>query len=55
MNNLFSNDPALLHQVMAETMDKIIKEIRDIQNDARKNGNLKRPIVSMQDINAPNA
>src|SRR5262249_19509882 len=36
-------DPAKMHQLMAETLDKIIAEIKMIQADARKNGFKSRP------------
>jgi xylulose-5-phosphate/fructose-6-phosphate phosphoketolase len=36
------DDPHIVHQQMAETLDKIIAEIKNIQSDARKNGFKKR-------------
>ncbi len=35
--------PAIVHQLMAETLDKIVAEIRKIQTDARTNGFKERP------------
>src|SRR5579872_5399873 len=32
------HEPALMHQVMAATLDKVVAEIRAIQKDARENG-----------------
>ena len=32
------DDPAVLHEVMAQTMDTILEEIRDIQRQAREHG-----------------
>src|SRR5438309_3199453 len=32
------DDPSLMHQLMAGTLDKVLAEIRTIQADARKNG-----------------
>ncbi len=37
------DDPMEMHQKMADTMDKVIDEIRQIQQDARTNGFTKRP------------
>ncbi len=37
------SDPETMHQLMAATMDVAIKEIQDIQQDARTNGFSKRP------------
>lgn len=36
------DDPAKMHPLMAETLDKVIGEIRDIQNAARTRGEAKR-------------
>ncbi|MBC7927757.1 MAG: phosphoketolase family protein [Bryobacteraceae bacterium] len=38
------DDPAIVHQQMAATMDTVIEEIRAIQNRARNEGNTERPI-----------
>jgi len=37
------DDPAVMHQLMAATLDKIVAEIRQIQSDARAKGFTKRP------------
>ena len=37
------DDPALVHQLMAATLDAILLQIREIQNDARFKGNAERP------------
>ena len=41
------NDPAKMHQLMAETLDIVVKEIQSIKADARKNGFKKRPLWPM--------
>ncbi|NDU85552.1 MAG: phosphoketolase family protein [Ferrovum sp.] len=40
---VIGNDPTLMHEAMAATLDKAVEEIRRIQHDARVNGNLARP------------
>jgi xylulose-5-phosphate/fructose-6-phosphate phosphoketolase len=37
------DDPKLVHQTMAATLDQVYADIRSIQEDARKNGFSKRP------------
>src|SRR5499433_1297117 len=37
------DQPEIVHQLMAATLDFVMDEIRDIQNDARKNGFRRRP------------
>ncbi|MGV2827226.1 phosphoketolase family protein [Myxosarcina sp. GI1(2024)] len=37
------SDPAAMHQLMAETLDKVVAEIKDIQERARSNGKRERP------------
>jgi xylulose-5-phosphate/fructose-6-phosphate phosphoketolase len=37
------DDPPLMHQLMAATLDKVIAEIKDIQAEARKNPDAPRP------------
>jgi xylulose-5-phosphate/fructose-6-phosphate phosphoketolase len=37
------SDPTEMHQLMAATLDKILDEIRGIQQRARKQGNVERP------------
>lgn len=47
------SDPQLMHRLMAETLDMIIKEIQEIQTNARKNGIVKRPIWPMIILRTP--
>lgn len=47
------HDPEIVHQVMAETLDRIITEIKDIQQDARTNGFSKRPQWPMIILRTP--
>ncbi|HDH00799.1 MAG TPA: phosphoketolase family protein, partial [Nitrospirae bacterium] len=47
------SDPEMMHHLMAETMDTVIAEIRAIQDDARNNGNTKRPIWPMIIFRSP--
>ncbi len=37
------DDPKTMHELMAETLEKVVNDIRDIQNDARTNGFKARP------------
>jgi xylulose-5-phosphate/fructose-6-phosphate phosphoketolase len=37
------DDPVVMHQLMAATLDKVIAEIKEIQADARANGYTERP------------
>src|SRR5713101_2565165 len=37
------DDPAKMHQLLAETLDIVISEIKDIKSDARQNGFTQRP------------
>jgi xylulose-5-phosphate/fructose-6-phosphate phosphoketolase len=37
------HDPAVMHPLMAATLDRVVHDIREIQNSARKAGNLSRP------------
>ncbi len=37
------HEPALMHEAMAATLDKAMEDIRNIQHNARANGNLTRP------------
>jgi xylulose-5-phosphate/fructose-6-phosphate phosphoketolase len=41
------DDPMLMHELMATTLDIVVQEIATIQNDARKNGFTKRAIWPM--------
>ncbi len=47
------NDPTTMHQLMAETLDQVIVEIRRIQEDARTNGFKKRPLWPMIVLRSP--
>ena len=47
------DDPDLLHQVMAATLDQIVAEIRQIQSDARTNGFSTRPAWPMIVLRTP--
>ena len=46
-------DPATMHQLMAETLDTVLDEIRGIQHDARKNGFTARPTWPMIVLSTP--
>jgi xylulose-5-phosphate/fructose-6-phosphate phosphoketolase len=47
------SDPMEMHQKMAATFDSIISEIKTIQNDARVNGNMRRPLWPMIILRSP--
>ena len=47
------DDPELMHQSMAATLDKAIAEIQDIQRDARANGFGRRPRWPMIILRSP--
>ncbi len=47
------DDPAIMHQVMAETLEKAILEIRQIQQQARASGNPERPRWPMIILRTP--
>ncbi len=47
------DDPALMHEAMAATLDKAVEEIRRIRHDARVNGNLTRPRWPMIVLKSP--
>jgi xylulose-5-phosphate/fructose-6-phosphate phosphoketolase len=47
------SDPLEMHQKMAATFDAIIHEIKKIQNDARANGNHRRPLWPMIILRSP--
>ncbi len=47
------HDPETVHQEMAATLDRIIDEIKDIQQDARTNGFSKRPQWPMIILRTP--
>jgi xylulose-5-phosphate/fructose-6-phosphate phosphoketolase len=47
------DDPTALHRAMASTLDKVLNEIKDIQQDARKNGFKKRSFWPMIVLGTP--
>jgi xylulose-5-phosphate/fructose-6-phosphate phosphoketolase len=47
------DDPPKMHQLMAETLDKCVVEIKAIQAEARKNGLTKRPCWPMIVLRSP--
>lgn len=47
------NDPPLMHQLMAATMDKVIAEIQSIQREARQNPDGPRPQWPMIVLRSP--
>ncbi|MDT7042876.1 phosphoketolase family protein [Candidatus Nitronereus thalassa] len=47
------DDPATMHQLMAETMDKAIQQIHRIQHSARKKGEATRPLWPMIILRTP--
>jgi xylulose-5-phosphate/fructose-6-phosphate phosphoketolase len=47
------SDHASMHQLMAATMDKVIQEIKSIQENARSKGDAKRPIWPMIILKSP--
>jgi xylulose-5-phosphate/fructose-6-phosphate phosphoketolase len=47
------DDPETMHQVMADTLDKVMKEIRDIQHRAREKGETTRPCWPMIVLRSP--
>ncbi len=47
------DEPEAMHQLMAGTLDKAICDIRQIQHDARVNGNLARPRWPMIVLKSP--
>jgi xylulose-5-phosphate/fructose-6-phosphate phosphoketolase len=47
------DDPAIVHQLMAATLDKILAEIRSIQREAREHGFTSRPTWPMIVLNTP--
>jgi xylulose-5-phosphate/fructose-6-phosphate phosphoketolase len=47
------DDPTMMHQLMASTLDQVIEEIRRIQKDARTNGFKQRPIWPMIILRSP--
>jgi xylulose-5-phosphate/fructose-6-phosphate phosphoketolase len=47
------DDPPLMHQLMAATLDKVIAEIKDIQAEARRNPDAPRPQWPMIILRSP--
>ena len=47
------DEPALMHEAMAATLDRAVEEIRRIQRDARMNGNTMRPRWPMIVLKSP--
>jgi xylulose-5-phosphate/fructose-6-phosphate phosphoketolase len=47
------DDPETMHQLMATTLDTVIREIKDIQEDARKNGFTGLPEYPMIILRSP--
>ena len=47
------DDPEKMHQTMAATLDKVIAEIKGIQQKAREGGDLSRPIWPMIVLRTP--
>jgi xylulose-5-phosphate/fructose-6-phosphate phosphoketolase len=47
------DDPDMMHQSMAATLEKVIREIRDIRNNARQNGSFIRPRWPMIVLRSP--
>ena len=47
------HEPALMHEAMAATLDTVVEQIRQIQRDARVNGNTARPRWPMIVLNSP--
>ena len=47
------DDPLVMHQKMAYTLDKVVEKIKEIQEDARNNNNQTRPIWPMIILKTP--
>jgi xylulose-5-phosphate/fructose-6-phosphate phosphoketolase len=47
------DDPPVMHQLMAATLDKVIAEIKSIQSEARQNSNTLRPQWPMIILRSP--
>ena len=47
------DNPELMHEKMAETLDSVYAEIKDIQNQARENGFTTRPVYPMIILHSP--
>jgi xylulose-5-phosphate/fructose-6-phosphate phosphoketolase len=47
------DEPEVMHQLMARTLDACLAEIRKIQREARENGNAQRPLWPMIILRSP--
>jgi len=47
------DEPALMHEAMAETLDQALEQIKRIQHEARVNGNTMRPRWPMIVLKSP--
>jgi xylulose-5-phosphate/fructose-6-phosphate phosphoketolase len=47
------DDPQTMHRLMASTLDATVAEIKEIQRDARENGNTRRPVWPMIVLTTP--
>ena len=47
------DDPKKMHRLMAETLDECIEKIKEIQKNARENGDAKRPVWPMIVLRTP--
>jgi xylulose-5-phosphate/fructose-6-phosphate phosphoketolase len=47
------SDPEIVHQLMAATLDTVVREIKEIQEDARSNGNTERSPFPMIVLRTP--
>ena len=47
------DDPHTMHQLMASTLDAVVAEIKEIQREARENGNTRRPEWPMIVLRTP--
>jgi xylulose-5-phosphate/fructose-6-phosphate phosphoketolase len=47
------HDPEPMHQLMAQTMDQVVEDIRSIQRDARQHGFSRRPLWPMIVLRSP--
>ncbi|MGH7173495.1 MAG: phosphoketolase family protein, partial [Gemmataceae bacterium] len=47
------DDPAAMHQLMADTLDTLVDEIKNIQQEARRTGSAERPLWPMIVLRSP--
>ena len=47
------HEPTLMHEAMAATLDVVVDQIRNIQQEARKSGHATRPRWPMIVLNSP--